>query len=77
MTAPRKVKAKVTGELKSPSQVESEFLRAGKSISEWAREHGFKPNLVFEVLAGRAKARRGKSHRIAVLLGLKDGEIRP
>ncbi len=75
MTATRKVKVKTAG-VKTPDQVRDEFLRSGLSVSEWARAHGFKENLVFEVLAGRAKARRGKSHRIAVLLGLKEGEIR-
>lgn len=68
MTARRKVK---TGE-----QVRDEFGRAGKSVSEWARTHGFKPSLVFEVIEGRVQAKRGKSHRIAVLLGMKDGEVR-
>lgn len=72
MTATRQVKNR----LKTPAQVREEFLRAGVSVSDWARENDFEPNLVFEVLAGRSKARRGKSHRIAVLLGLKEGVIR-
>lgn len=61
--------------LKTPYEVQQQLLRTGVTVSEWARQHGFKPNLVFEVLAGRAKARYGQSHRIAVLLGLKQGEI--
>lgn len=75
MTTIRKVKVQTTSGLKTPEQVKEDFLRAGISVSEWARDHGFKENLVFEVLAGRAKALRGKSHRIAVLLGLKEGVI--
>jgi len=37
--------------------------------------HGYSPDLVSVVMTGR-KCVRGKSHEIAVLLGLKDGEIR-
>ena len=61
---------------KTAAEVRGEFMRTGTSVSEWARANGFHPNLVFEVLEGRVKARRGKSHRIAVLLGMKDGEVR-
>lgn len=60
---------------KTPKQIRKEFSSQGASISEWAVENGFNPSQVFNVLAGRNKGRRGKSHRIAVLLGMKDGEI--
>lgn len=65
----RTIKVKTTG------QVRADFNRIGKPVTEWAREHGFKPTLVYEVLRGRILCKRGKSHEIAVLLGLKDGEI--
>lgn len=61
--------------VKTPAQVRAEFLRTGKAISVWAREHGFSQSLVFEVLRGRLKGRRGQAHEVAVLLGLKDGVI--
>lgn len=61
--------------LRTPEQVRADFYRVGKPISAWAVEHGYKPNLVFEVLGGRILCKRGKSHEIAVLLGLKEGEI--
>jgi gp16 family phage-associated protein len=64
-----------TRAVKSPKVVRAEFNRIGKPITEWARENGFKHNLVYEVLRGRIKCLRGKSHRIAVLLGMKEGEI--
>jgi len=54
---------------------EQHFNRIGKPVTEWARENGFKPNLVYEVLRGRILCKHGKSHKIAVLLGLKEGEI--
>ena len=66
---------KRTKSVKTVEQVREEFARFGKPFSAWSREHGFKPNLVYEVLRGRILCRRGKSHEIAVLLGLKDGEI--
>lgn len=55
--------------------IRAEFQRKGVSISAWALANGFSPNLVFEVLAGRKKGDRGQSHKIAVALGLKEGEI--
>lgn len=61
--------------LLSPKQVREEFERLGRSISGWARENGFEPSLVFEVLSGRRRCKRGKSHQIAVLLRLKEGVI--
>lgn len=62
--------------VKTGDQVRDDFERTGKSVSAWAREHGFEPSLVFEVLEGRVKGKRGKSHKIAVLLGMKIGEVR-
>lgn len=61
--------------LKTPEDVRRDFLVRGATISQWARDNGFKTNLVFEVLAGRSKARYGMSHRIAVLLGMKRGQL--
>ena len=57
--------------LRSPRVVKTGFQRAGLSISAWAVEHGFSPNLVYMVLNGKRKAVRGQSHRIAVALGIK------
>lgn len=60
---------------RTPDQIRAEFQRKGVSIAGWATAHGFNTNLVFEVLAGRKKGVRGQSHKIAVMLGLKEGEI--
>ena len=60
---------------KTPAQVRAEFERKGVSVSAWARDHGVNKSLVYEILAGRKKCLRGKSHRIAVLLGLKRGQL--
>lgn len=56
-------------------QVRSEFLRKGISIGSWADQHGFSRASVNQVLTGRNGATMGTGHKIAVMLGLKDGEI--
>jgi len=53
------------------ARVKSDFFARGEGISEWALAHGFSPSLVYGVLSGRTKGRRGQAHRIAVELGLK------
>jgi gp16 family phage-associated protein len=55
----------------SVDELREAFYDAGISVSDWARDHGFRPENVYAVLAGRAKGRRGESHRIAQALGLK------
>jgi gp16 family phage-associated protein len=61
--------------LKSTAQVRAEFERKGMAVAAWARLHGYKASLVRQILRGERKCVRGDSHRIAVLLGLKIGEI--
>ena len=66
--------------LKTRSQVREEFARKGLSISGWAKNHRYSPNLVIAILADneanpRLKCLRGDAHNIAVQLGLKEGEI--
>lgn len=59
--------------LRTPQEVKDDFQRRGLTIAQWARDNGFLPAQVNQVLAGQAKGRYGNSHRIAVRLGLKDG----
>lgn len=61
--------------MKTAEQVKTEFHRKGITITGWARAHGFSALAVHRVLNGESKCYRGKAHRIAVLLGLKNGEI--
>jgi gp16 family phage-associated protein len=66
--------------LKTRSQVRAEFASKGWSISGWARENRYSPNMVIAILADdeanlRLKCLRGDAHNIAVQLGLKEGEI--
>lgn len=52
-------------------QAKEEFKRNGICIAEWSREKGFPANLVYDILSGRKRCIRGKSHKIAVALGIK------
>lgn len=61
--------------LKTPAEARAEFAHKGLSIAAWARAHGVGRSLVYEVLAGRKKCIRGDAHKVAVLLGMKRGEI--
>jgi gp16 family phage-associated protein len=45
------------------------------SYAEWARNHKVNRGLVARILNGNSPCRRGQSHKIAVLLGIKDGVI--
>lgn len=61
--------------MKTGEQVKAEFNRKGITITEWSKSHGFSRVLVHRVMAGKCKALRGSGHEIAVLLGMKSGEI--
>lgn len=56
---------------KTPDEVKADFLANGITISQWARDHKYKPREVSLVLNGQVKGRYGKGHDIAVALGLK------
>lgn len=56
----------------TPDQVKQQFHSHGLSIRDWAAARGFSESLVYAVLAGKNKASRGQSFRIAVALGLRD-----
>jgi len=60
---------------KTIQQVKEEFSRKGISLSSWAKENGVSKNLVYQVLKGKRQCRFGQSHKIAVLLGIKEGAI--
>ena len=52
-------------------QVKALFRQRGITFTRWAEENGYNRNEVYRVLNGQTKARYGKSHEIAVQLGLK------
>jgi gp16 family phage-associated protein len=62
---------------RSAGDAKAEFHRRGISLKAWASEHGVSSSLVCDILAGnkRRTCKRGQSHKIAVLLGLKAGVV--
>ncbi|EEY92462.1 hypothetical protein HMPREF0026_02008 [Acinetobacter junii SH205] len=61
--------------IKSIKQVREEFFSSGTSIAEWARVNNFSPDLVYRILKNNQIPQRGKSHEIAVKLGIKEQKI--
>ncbi|AYA01735.1 TPA: DNA-binding protein [Acinetobacter baumannii] len=57
--------------IKSIQQVKEEFNSSGISIAEWSRENNFPAQLVYQILNHTRIPQRGKSHLIAVKLGIK------
>lgn len=53
-------------------EVRSLFESSGISVAQWSRERGFPSSLVYRVLRGEAKCKRGLTHSIAVALGIKE-----
>lgn len=68
-------KKKASGRPRTPEEIKEELALCGETIADLARRHGLNPKSVYDVMAGRIKGTYGKSHRIAVLLGLKDGTV--
>ncbi|WP_153785672.1 DNA-binding protein [Pseudomonas sp. EMN2] len=56
-------------------EARARIARQGISAKEWAEKHGLNPSTVYAVLNRQKKCLRGESHRAAVLLGIKAGEI--
>lgn len=62
-------------QVRTTEDVRKDLERRGKTIRQVAREIGVSERVLYEVLRGRFKGRRGQSHRAAVLLGLKEGVV--
>ena len=59
--------------MKTVDEVRTDFRRRGVPIARWAKDHGFNVYTVYRVLDGSIEGRYGKSHKIAIALGLKEG----
>jgi gp16 family phage-associated protein len=57
----------------SADEIRQRFDAAGVSVSDWAQAHGLERQVVYSLLAGRTRGRRGEAHRAAVALGMKRG----
>jgi len=64
-------------QLRTPQEVKEQFDKEGRSIAAWAAEHQVPLHSVYLVLSGKSAAKRGATHRAAVLLGIKDGVALP
>lgn len=62
-----------TEKIRTPADILAEFDRQGITIAGWARAHQVNRSTVWNVLGGRSKGRYGHAHKVAVLLGLKEG----
>lgn len=62
--------------LKSYAESKAAFHRHGITIKRWAEDHHVHFNSVNEVVGGRKRCIRGDAHAIAVLLRLKNGDIK-
>ncbi|MBC3813080.1 MULTISPECIES: helix-turn-helix domain-containing protein [Undibacterium] len=65
---------------KTRDAIRKEFARKGLSYTAWAKQRGYSPNMVIEIINDddinpKRKCLRGDCHNIAVELGLKDGEV--
>lgn len=69
------VKITVQTQVKTREEVIAAFAARGVCVSEWAKQHGFRRENVYSVLAGRTRGRRGEAHAVAIALGLKAGLV--
>lgn len=53
----------------------SRIAATGSSIREWAEQNKIDESTVYAVLNGQKKCLRGKAHKAAVLLGIKEGTV--
>lgn len=57
-------------------QFRQELQERGESVAGWASRHGLQAQVVHDLLRGRSTGLRGESHRAAVLMGLKKGQVK-
>ncbi len=67
----------MTRRLRTATQARALFIEKGITITDFAHELGVHRQTVWEVLSGRIKCTHGDAHRVAVVLGMKHGEVLP
>jgi gp16 family phage-associated protein len=55
----------------TPQEIRNVFRARGESVRGWAKKNKLDPACVYRLLNGRATGWRGKTHEVAVALGLK------
>lgn len=63
--------------LKTSKQARAHLDAQGISVAQFARNHDIPAPIVYQVLSGTKKGRRGAAHKAAVLLGIKHGVVLP
>jgi gp16 family phage-associated protein len=51
--------------------IKARLARQGVTVRQWAKQQGFQETMVYMLLNGQLKGCYGKSHQVAVALGLK------
>ncbi|MCL2076047.1 MAG: DNA-binding protein [Betaproteobacteria bacterium] len=60
----------------TPQSARRWFSANGVAIQAWANAHGFARFDVVDLLRGKLKGKYGRSHRVAIALGLKPDTAR-
>ena len=60
---------------RTAKEIREELARKGLTIADLARKHNLRLPVVYDLFNGRCYGTRGESHRAAVILGLKEGEL--
>lgn len=63
--------------LKTSKQARAQLDEQGLSIAQFSRNNDLSAPIVYQVLNGLKKGRRGQAHKAAVLLGMKRGVVLP
>lgn len=58
-------------------QVRQRLRQRGRTLTQWAADHGYDRKAVYRVMSGTDKAYYGNAHKIAVALGLKVADEEP
>lgn len=58
-------------QLTTREQFKANLIAQGKTVKEWAEQHGFTAQQVTGVLTGGNKCNRGIGHTIAIAMGIK------
>ena len=57
---------------RTAKEVRDKLKANGMIVRQWAKQHGFPENTVRAVIYSKNKGNYGKSHKVAVALGIKD-----
>ena len=50
--------------IRTIQEVSADFQQRGKSVAEWAREHGIRPGVVYDLMEAKEKVSRSKTEKL-------------